>query len=112
MLSIPPATTISASPSIILCAACAIAFIPLAQTLFTVVTTSFGKPANFAACRAGACPSWPASHSPSKHPVPVQALIPAFSTAALIATAPNCVAEKSFNAPPKLPIGVLTAETI
>ena len=50
MLSIPPATIISASPSMMFCAAMAMDFIPLAQTLFTVVQiTSFGRPANFEA---------------------------------------------------------------
>ena len=32
--------------------------------------------------------------------------------AAFIAVAPSCVADKLFNIPPKLPIGVLTADTI
>ncbi|MNE92435.1 hypothetical protein D3C80_1901590 [compost metagenome] len=58
MLSIPPATTISASPHAIACAANITAFIPEAHTLFTVVAaTSSDNPANNAAWRAGACPT-------------------------------------------------------
>ena len=58
MFSIPPAITISLSPSMMLCAAKAIDFIPDAQTLLTVVQiTLSGNPANFAACLAGACPN-------------------------------------------------------
>ena len=57
MLSIPPAITISASPNNIFCAAIAIDFMPLAQTLLTVVQiTLSGSPANLAACLAGAWP--------------------------------------------------------
>ena len=36
----------------------------------------------------------------------------ALSTADLITIEPKSVAEKPFNMPPKLPIGVLTAETM
>ena len=88
-------------------------FIPLAQTLFTVVhTTESGRFANFAACRAGACPKLACITQPIKTSSTASGLIPALSTAALMAMAPNCVADKSFNTPPKLPIGVLTALTI
>src|ERR1051326_5465623 len=58
MLSIPPATTISESPSRIACAASMMDFKPEPQTLLTVVApTEGGSPANIAACRAGACPT-------------------------------------------------------
>jgi hypothetical protein len=40
------------------------------------------------------------------------ALIPARSTAALIAAAPKVLAERLESEPPKLPMGVLTAEII
>src|SRR5688572_6677244 len=101
-----------------LCAACEIAFIPLAQTLFTVVQfTSLGKPANLAACLAGACPrlaciTQPINTSCTAEPGEASGLIPAFANAPLIAAAPSLVADKSFNEPPKLPIGVRTAEII
>jgi hypothetical protein len=39
-------------------------------------------------------------------------LIPAFSIAPFMAILPRSVADKLDKAPPKLPIGVLTAETI
>ena len=55
MFSIPPATAISASPIAIVALANEMAFIPLAQTLFTVVQgTESNIPAPKAACRAGA----------------------------------------------------------
>ncbi len=58
MLSIPPATTISASPSAIACAASITDFSPEPQTLFTVMhSTEVGSPAKIAACLAGACPT-------------------------------------------------------
>ena len=113
MLSIPPATIISASPKRILCAACAMAFIPLAHTLFTVVAiTLSGKPANLDACRAGAWPVLACITQPIKTSCTSSGLMPAFSTAAFIATAPSCGAVKSFKLPPKLPMAVRTAETI
>ena len=50
MFSIPPATTISASPKAMVCAANMIDFIPEEQTLFTVVQgTVSGIPAKIAA---------------------------------------------------------------
>ena len=53
----PPATTISVSPSCTPCAAIMIAFKPEPQTLFTVTAeTVSGKPPRSAACRAG---FWP-----------------------------------------------------
>ncbi|MNV96203.1 hypothetical protein D3C71_1911780 [compost metagenome] len=58
MLSIPPATTMSLSPFMIDCAASIIAFVPDAQTLFTEVAGINGKPANFTAWVAGACPTF------------------------------------------------------
>ena len=57
MLSNPPATTTSAWPSMISCAARMIALVPLAHTLLTVVQiVESGSFAARAACRAGAWP--------------------------------------------------------
>ena len=113
MFSIPPATTMSASPSMILCAPSIIAFIPLAQTLLTVVQFTFGgSPASIDACRAGACPRFACNTQPIKTSCTIVGSIPAFSIAPLIAMAPSFVAGISFNDPPKLPIGVRTAEMI
>ena len=113
MFSIPPATTISASPAIIACAPCITAFIPEAHTLLTVVHgTLSGKPANLAACRAGA---WP---TPAWITLPIKTSFTKLGSkfilfnAPLIAAAPNWVAVTVDNEPIKLPIGVLTAETM
>ncbi len=84
---------------------------PLAQTLFTVVQLTFtGSPASIDAWRAGACPRFACKTQPIKTSFTLFASTPAFSNAPLIAAAPNCVADKSFNEPPKLPNGVRTAE--
>jgi len=85
------------------------AFIPLAHTLLTVVQiTSSGKPANFEAC-------WPAlaqvglEHTTHQHFLHLLRPDASIRHAPLMAKAPSRVAEKSFRAPPKLPIGVRTA---
>ena len=58
MFSIPPATTTSASPMAMACAAMLMDFMPEEHTLFIVVQgTTSGIPAIKAACRAGACPT-------------------------------------------------------
>ena len=58
MLSMPPATMMSASPARMAWLACITAFIPDPHTLLMVVAlTVTGSPAARAACRAGA---WPA----------------------------------------------------
>src|SRR5216684_2392208 len=58
MDSMPPATTISDSPSCTACAASATAFNPEPQTLFIVIAaTRASQPPLSAACRAGFCPS-------------------------------------------------------
>lgn len=58
MDSIPPATITSWPwPNIKVCAANETVFMPLLQTLLTVVQhTDVGSPAKIAACRAGAWP--------------------------------------------------------
>ena len=90
-----------------------IAFMPLAQTLFTVVqATSLGSPANLAAWRAGAWPRLACSTLPMITSCTCSGLIPAFSTAPLMAVAPSWVADTSARLPPKLPMGVRTADTM
>ncbi len=111
MLSMPPATTTSASPSRMSWAAIMMAFMPLAHTLFTVVqATSFGSPANRAAWRAGACPRLACSTLPMITSFTWSGAMPARSTAAFTAVAPNWVAGTSARLPPKEPMGVRTAE--
>src|SRR4029079_18260972 len=61
MFSMPPATALSMKPSMISCAALAIACAPEPQTRFTVIAgTSTGTPPLIAACRAGfiLLPAW------------------------------------------------------
>ena len=54
MLSMPPATTMPASPARIAWSASMTAFNPEPQTLLTVTApTDSGNPAKIAACRAG-----------------------------------------------------------
>ena len=89
------------------------AFIPLAQTLFTVVArTVSGNPANFEHCLAGACPNPACNTDPIINSSTNDTSMPAFSQAAFTAAAPSWVADNDLNCPPKLPIGVLTAESI
>ena len=113
IFSIPPATTISASPHIIACAPNITDFIPEAHTLFIVVqATSLDKPAKIAACLAGACPT------PACTTLPIYTSFTKAGSrfilfnAPLMAIAPNCGAGTLDNAPIKLPIGVRTADTI
>ena len=112
MLSIPPATTISASPALISAAASMIALRPEPQTrLIVVALVESGRPALSVACRAGAwpapaCSTWPMSTSSI-----ASAGTPARSTAAAMAMPPKVVAGTSASAPANLPIGVRAAET-
>ena len=113
MFSIPPATTTSASPNAIVCAANIIDFIPEAQTLLTVVQgTVFGIPAYIAACLAGACPKPAETTLPIKTSSTISGDKLIFSKAPFIATAPNFVAGIEDKLPIKLPIGVLATDTI
>ena len=58
MFSVPPATTVRASPHWMAWAASITALSPEPQTLLTVVApTAGGRPAPMAACRAIFCPS-------------------------------------------------------
>ena len=95
------------------CAASMIDFIPEEHTLLIVVQgTSCGRPANIAACLAGACPKLACNTFPMYTSFTIFGSIPAFSIAPFIAAAPNFVADTDDKDPPKLPIGVRTADTI
>ena len=97
MLSMPPATTISALPVWIACCARATAFSPEPQTLLMVMApTLSGSPPPSAAWRAGFCPS-PAGHHVA-HDAFVDACsgsMPARFTASRTTMAPSCGALKS-----------------
>ncbi len=115
MLSIPPATTSSASPARISAAASMMALRPEPQTrLIVVAGVASRRPAPRAARRAGAWPApawstWPIRTSSISA---VAGSRPALSTAARMATAPSWVAGTEASAPPNLPIGVRAAETM
>jgi len=90
-----------------------VAFVPEAQTLFTVVHgTESGIPADKAACLAGACQRLEETTLPKNNSLTSSPLIPAFSKAPFMAALPSWMAENDERTPPKLPMGVLTAETI
>jgi len=113
MLSMPPATTISASPVWIACAASITAFSPDPQTLLTVIhSTDTGSPALMEACRAGACPSPAERTLPMMTSCTSSPRTPARRTASWMATAPRRGAGMPLRDPRKLPIGVLHALTI
>ena len=58
MFSIPPAATVSASPSWIICEPAMTAAMPDAHALLNVMAEVVsGMPADIAACRAGVCPN-------------------------------------------------------
>ncbi len=108
MLSIPPATAISASPARISAAASIIALRPDPQTrLIVVALVVTGSPARSAAWRAGAWPTpawrtWPMRTSS----ICVPSGRSARSTAARMATPPSSTAGVVDRRPPNLPIGV------
>src|SRR3954464_8002227 len=113
MLSMPPATIISADPAEIRSCASMTAFMPEPHILLTVVAVvDFGKPAPRAAWRAGAWP-WPAGSTQPKITSSISfAFTPACSTAALIAVAPRSGAATELNLPCMAPMGVLLAPTM
>ncbi len=113
MLSIPPATTISASPSRIDCAARAMAFIPEAQTMLTVTAAVLlGSPARMAAWRAGLWPIPAEMTLPSMTSSTREGCIPPSSTARAMTDAASRGAVKVESAPMSLPVGVRQALTI
>src|SRR5438445_2595651 len=109
----PPATITSLTPAASMSCANIAAFMPEPHILLTVVQpVESGSPAPSAACRAGACP-WPAgSTQPMITSWICSGLTPARSTAARIAAAPSCGAEKSLSSPWNAPIGARAAETM
>jgi len=113
MLSMPPATTISADPARMRSWASIAAFIPEPHILLTVVApTPIGSPAPSAAWRAGAWP-WPAgSTQPISASSTSSPLSPARDSAAEIAVAPSLGAATSFRSPRKAPIGVRAPPTM
>ena len=113
MLSIPPVMIISLSPSIILCVPNINAFIPDAQTLFTVVHGAvFIIPAPNDACLAGAWPIFACNTFPiitSSISLPER---PISSKHACIAIEPSFVADNDESEPWNEPNGVRFAATI
>ena len=68
MLSIPPATTISASPNKILCAPKCDSFHSAGTNLIDSGAINFvGQTCKFAACRAGAWPKVSLNHTAHQH---------------------------------------------
>src|SRR5262245_47503896 len=107
MLSMPPATTISASSALIAWAASITALRPEPQTLLTVCAgTASGSPERSATCRAGFMP-WPAWRTaPRMTSSTWSRRTPERATASRTATVPSSTAETSLKAPPKVPMGV------
>ena len=128
MDSMPPATTIAASPVWMACAASATALNPEPHTWFTVRALACGGiPAWIAAWRAGFWPSPAWITQPIMHSViwgSTAAAWVGFSAArgetsnplrrraSRTTSAPSCGAEKDCKEPWNLPTGVRTAETM
>src|SRR5687768_5910379 len=107
MLSVPPATMISASAHFTACAASITAFSPDPQTLLTVCAgTESGMPARMEAWRAGFMPRPAWRMQPRITSSTWSGRTDARRTASLTATAPRSTADTSLKAPPKLPMGV------
>src|SRR5579864_8428509 len=113
MLSMPPATMISADCATSASCARIIASIAEPHILLTVVQpVESGRPALIDACRAGAWPC-PAGRTHPKIVLSTSSgLMPARSTAALIAAAPRSLAASGDKSPWKPPIGVRAAPTM
>jgi hypothetical protein len=86
--------------------------VPEAHTLLIVVAGTSGKPANLAACVAGAWPKLADKTLPINTSCTSSGFMPDCATAAFMAMPPSWVAVKPDSEPPKLPIGVLSADTI
>src|ERR1700722_10597088 len=113
MLSIPPATTTVLSPDRILWAAIMIDFIPLAQTLLTVVASELVFiPAPRATCRAGDWPTPACTTLPKYISSATCGLSLACSNACFRATIPSWGAVNVLRDPFNEPIGVRLAATI
>ncbi len=111
--SIPPATTISLSPSVTACAASATAFKPEPQTLLIVIAATRGSHSPFsAAWRAGFWPSPAWTTLPRIASSICFVSMPARRAASAITLPPSSGAEKLDRPPWNLPTGVRTAERI
>ena len=111
--SMPPASTASASPSMIDCAPVAIVCMPDAHALLIVCAgTESGTPARMPTCRAGLGPD------PAWRPCPistssmVSGRMPARAIAAIAAAAPRSAGWMFLRDPPYRPIGVRAAPTM
>ena len=100
MLSMPPATTISASPARIIESASITAFSPEPHTLLMVVAlTETGHPAPIAACRAGAWPNPAGSTQPKITSSTAPGSTPPRLSASLITRLPSLVEGIEASAP-------------
>ena len=106
----PPATTISDSPSATACAARPTAFKPEPQTLLMVIAATRGSsPPRSAACRAGFCPSPACTTLPMMTSSTCLGSIPARRTTSATTFAPSSVAGSGESPPMNFPIAVRTA---
>src|SRR5437667_303753 len=113
MLSMPPATITSASPSWMAWAASTTAFSPEPQALFTVkLGTSFGTPPSSAATRPGLSPSPAGSTWPRITSSTCAGSRRARRMASRTTTLPSLVAGVCARAPPRVPMAVRVALTI
>src|SRR5438128_5801564 len=111
MLSLPPDSTFSALPALMMSCASMVAFMPEPQTLLTVVApVASGSPAPRAACRAGAWPCPAGSTLPMKTSSMRSGASFARSSAAPITCAPSLCALNGDNSPMNRPSGVRAAE--
>src|SRR2546426_10017549 len=113
MLSMPPATITSASPSWMAWAASTTAFSPAPQALFAVkLGTSFGTPPSNAATRPGFNPRPAGSTWPRITSSTCAGSRRARRIASRTATPPSLVAGVCARAPPRVPMAVRVALTI
>ena len=112
MLSMPPATTMAASPSARMSCASITLFMPDPQTLLTVVAgTLSGRPPAIPAWRAGAWPSPADSTQPISSSEASPGGTPQAASAARIAIPPSSGAASPRSPPWNAPIGVRRAAT-
>src|SRR3954454_21557071 len=113
MLSMPPATMMSAEPAETRSCASMTAFMPEPHILLmVVVVVDFGRPAPSAAWRPGACPCPAGKTQPKITSSMSSGLVPARSMAERIAAAPSSGAFTSLKSPWKPPIGVRAEPTM
>ncbi len=114
MLSAPPASATSLSPSCMLCAPLTTLWKPEPHSRFTVSAgTSCGTSALSATCRAMYGPLGSVCATlPKKTESMISGRPPACAMAARAATAPSSVAVRPLSVPPKVPKAVRLAATI